>query len=300
MRGWFIAPATTNYRFYMACDDWCRLNLGDTPMNAENTTQINYNTAWNAVRDYWDINQAGNNPNRTSQWIALEEGEHYYIQGQHLEGSGGDHFSVAVEIEATADNLTVGHHQSMREIQKLTVETGKMRETTRINVTNADGGEYLLIFTNPRNNENVKSERILTTATVGQFANSVKNFYKKNGIGSNIDVNLTQYDADGNVTTNSSLEASRVYHIVLQNVIGQKSATKIQVIKVSTSSDIQVELPENIQLSDTPLSQYYRVKCIDHEGYESLSNRLYPGQGEWAIQNAIMAGCDRFYDTLQV
>jgi hypothetical protein len=30
-RGWFIAPATTNYRFYMACDDRCTLYLGDTP-----------------------------------------------------------------------------------------------------------------------------------------------------------------------------------------------------------------------------------------------------------------------------
>lgn len=110
MRGWFVAPATTNYRFYMACDDWCRLNLGNTPMNASDTTEINYNTAWNEIRNYWDISNTWGNPNRTSQWIALEEGEHYYIQGQHLEGTGGDHFSVAVEIEATADNTTFGHH----------------------------------------------------------------------------------------------------------------------------------------------------------------------------------------------
>ena len=130
--------------------------------------------------------------------------------------------------------------------------------------------------------------------------NSVKNYYKGNGINSNIDVNLTQYDADGNVTTNSSLEAFRVYHIVLRNAIGEKSATKIQVIKVSTQSDIQVELPENIQLSATPLSQYYRVKCIDHEGFESLSTRLKVGQEKEAIENAIMSGCDRFYDTLEV
>lgn len=38
MRGWFVAPATTRYRFYVACDDWCRINLGDSPMDAENTT----------------------------------------------------------------------------------------------------------------------------------------------------------------------------------------------------------------------------------------------------------------------
>lgn len=27
-KGWFIAPATTKYRFYMSCDDYCELNLG--------------------------------------------------------------------------------------------------------------------------------------------------------------------------------------------------------------------------------------------------------------------------------
>ena len=24
-RGWFVPPATTRYRFYMACDDFCKL-----------------------------------------------------------------------------------------------------------------------------------------------------------------------------------------------------------------------------------------------------------------------------------
>ena len=129
-------------------------------------------------------------PNRTSEWIALEAGEHYYIQGQHLEGTGGDHFSVAVEIEAT-EEITGGHHQSMREMQKLSVETGKERETTRINITNADDGEYLLVFTNPRNNENVKSSRVSSKATVQQLQSAVQGYYKNNGIGSNIDVNLT-------------------------------------------------------------------------------------------------------------
>jgi len=28
-KGWFIPPKTTNYRFYQACDDWCRLYLGN-------------------------------------------------------------------------------------------------------------------------------------------------------------------------------------------------------------------------------------------------------------------------------
>ena len=31
-RGWFIAPATTNYRFWAAVDDYCDVRLGvDSP-----------------------------------------------------------------------------------------------------------------------------------------------------------------------------------------------------------------------------------------------------------------------------
>lgn len=31
LKGWFIPPATTKYRFYMACDDDCDLSMGKTP-----------------------------------------------------------------------------------------------------------------------------------------------------------------------------------------------------------------------------------------------------------------------------
>lgn len=158
MRGWFVAPATTRYRFYLACDDHCNINLGNEPMNSTSTTKINWNTAWTDHRNFWeDRNQE--QKNRTSEWISLEAGEHYFIQGWHYEGSGGDYFSAAVEIEST-DELTGGHHQSMKEIQKVSVETARIYETTMINVTAADDGEYLLVFTNPRNNEAISSERI--------------------------------------------------------------------------------------------------------------------------------------------
>jgi len=47
-----------------------------------------------------------------SQWIALEEGEAYYIEGNHYEGGGGDNFAVSVEIEV--DDST-DHPNAMKE-----------------------------------------------------------------------------------------------------------------------------------------------------------------------------------------
>jgi len=40
MKGWFIPPATTRYRFYIACDDMCHLNLGSTPNSIDDVTEI--------------------------------------------------------------------------------------------------------------------------------------------------------------------------------------------------------------------------------------------------------------------
>lgn len=118
-KGWFVAPATTNYRFYLACDDYCSLKLGNTSNQIANTTLVANNWAATDYRDFWET-RGGHRTDqkRISDWISLTAGEHYYIEGQHLEGNGGDHFTTAVEIEQTE---IVGHHHSMKEVQYLSV-----------------------------------------------------------------------------------------------------------------------------------------------------------------------------------
>lgn len=54
-----------------------------------------------------------------SDWITMNEGEHYYIEGLHWEGGGADYFSAAVEIEQSD---IVGHHQSIKEVQYVSVK----------------------------------------------------------------------------------------------------------------------------------------------------------------------------------
>jgi len=94
--GYFKAPATTNYRFYAACDDGCRVYLGTTPMDPS-SKQLIVDAGYASYRDYF-------NPTRSfkSEWIPLTAGQYYYIETQHIQYSSGDHVSVAVEIEQTA------------------------------------------------------------------------------------------------------------------------------------------------------------------------------------------------------
>ena len=140
-KGWFVAPATTNYRFYMTCDDYCSVSIGNSSMVSSEPTEILSNFANVDHRDWWETRRS--QYKRISEWISLTEGEHYFIEGKHLEGGGGDHFSVAVEIEQ-AD--TAGHHHAMKEVQYLSVYTDQVFDTTRINITNADDGQFILAF----------------------------------------------------------------------------------------------------------------------------------------------------------
>ena len=110
-KGWFVAPATTNYRFYIACDDYCMLKLGNVSMVVEDPTELVKTFRGTNYRDWWET--SGSEYKKISDWVSLTEGEHYYIEGQHLEGNGNDHFSAAVEIEQSE---IVGHHHSMKEI----------------------------------------------------------------------------------------------------------------------------------------------------------------------------------------
>jgi hypothetical protein len=175
-KGWFVAPATTNYRFYMACDDYCNIVLGDSPMQVENTTEIAKNMNGMDYRDWWETSNAGKWP-RISEWIALEEGEHYYLEAKHLEGNWRDHFSSAVEIEQSD---IIGHHHSMREVQYLSVYPAQVYETTRINITNMDDGEYILLLLNPNDLKTNKTAMISANATAEELKASVKDYYINN------------------------------------------------------------------------------------------------------------------------
>jgi hypothetical protein len=52
-KGWFVAPATTNYRFYLACNDHCELSLDSTAGSTTNAEKIVYSNHWCEAREYW-------------------------------------------------------------------------------------------------------------------------------------------------------------------------------------------------------------------------------------------------------
>ena len=94
-QSWFIAPASTKYRFYMACDDECELWMSETPNDIAAKAQLLKSNGYSNHRQYWTLD---NGQTRASKWVTLTQGSKYYIEGRHVESNGDDHFTVAVEI----------------------------------------------------------------------------------------------------------------------------------------------------------------------------------------------------------
>ena len=76
---WFLAPATTRYRFYSVCDDHCSVKLGLTPGDSADPTTILDAHAATDKRWAW----AEDGHTRVSEWYDLTEGEQYYLEGEH-------------------------------------------------------------------------------------------------------------------------------------------------------------------------------------------------------------------------
>lgn len=142
-RGWFVAPATTNYRFYMACDDTCDLNINLTPDTTDDPTTLFEKvevtgSGGNKGRYYYNPDKE-----QISDWVSLTEGESYFLESLFYSAWGNNFYSLGVEIEQTDME---GHHHAIKEIQTIGVEPKQQYDTIRITVENLDDGSYSLVF----------------------------------------------------------------------------------------------------------------------------------------------------------
>ena len=87
-RGYICPPQTGQYIFYVGGDDMGELWLS-TDANPDNKQRIAYFDEWASPGDYTK------NASQRSKSIFLQAGQKYYVEALHLEGSGGDHLSVA-------------------------------------------------------------------------------------------------------------------------------------------------------------------------------------------------------------
>jgi hypothetical protein len=76
--GYFKAPATAKYRFYMTCDDACIIEISTVHMNTTAKTRILSSNSYDSYRGYITLDSS-----KKSAWIDLNQSELYYLEVKH-------------------------------------------------------------------------------------------------------------------------------------------------------------------------------------------------------------------------
>jgi hypothetical protein len=291
---WFVAPETTSYRFYVACDDTCQLLLDTTPDSIAAAAVI-----VESLTEYIPYRQSHKGPQ--SAWIPLVAGQKYLLQGVQIEHSGNDHFQVGVEIQETA-NTAANHHHSMKETQVLSVRTTQTKEQTRVRISYPpSGGIYKIAVTNPRlaPGEFNYTKAVTDAATAVEFKDAVKGYYM-NEFDSDITVDIEMHDATGLVTVVQADYAETVYVITLHKLISGQSADAMQAVKDTSTSVIQFEMPDAVQLSAKPISGNMFIRCLLQDQTFSDTREFKYTENEVWIAEIINQDCYQMNDKVNV
>eukprot|EP00056_Hartaetosiga_gracilis_P022445 m.30486 g.30486 ORF g.30486 m.30486 type:complete len:2380 (+) comp9648_c0_seq1:54-7193(+) len=92
LRGYFRAPATGSYTFWVAGDDQLVLNMSKTSYPQDNEELVAY-TWWTNTQRNWFFA-----PYQQSSPIFMEEGKYYSFSLTNKEGTGEDYGSIAVQV----------------------------------------------------------------------------------------------------------------------------------------------------------------------------------------------------------
>lgn len=236
LMGWFVAPATTAYRFYQTCDHYCRFDMGLNTSDPLTLTRMATRTWATTRRQYFRQWY-----DAKSDWVNLTAGEKYYVQGSHVERWGSDHMSVGVEIEMA--NST-GYHHAMKEVQYISAGNPNASfEVSKVTVDNVGTGTYKINFQSP-NMTYVPSNSINSNSTAAEMRSAVYNYYASL-FGSDVTVNRTMYLANGTNTTNATAATKHIFHIKLRRLISGVSAGNALISK-STTSTVTFTIPADV------------------------------------------------------
>lgn len=289
-QGYFKAPATASYRFYMTCDDVCQLYLGNSNLNTSDISLIHQEYSWSYYRSYFTF--AGQH---ITPWINLTMGDYYYIEAKHIQYSGADHVSVAVEINDP--NALQGHHHSMKTYQRLLINQVNVPELTNITINNPDGGQFVLNFVNPKDSSIWQSPTMNTNMSSGDFRNAISTYYS-NVFNAPVNVVLTMYNATGAVTNKQAQSTQNVYTISVGKSIPLQSANKISPSSISTRASIVVNLA--YQAGTPPLAGSFQIQCTLSDGTLNNTYDIGVANGTVPIVNAITWACPNYREKFEI
>lgn len=101
-------------------------------LNVSHLSLVAYVYTWTVHRNLFQ------NASQTSRYIALEEGQDYYVQGFHSDRGGESHFSVAVEVPEERPE----QQNTVDEVQEFAIYSSTRGYTIEIKVWGWTRGEW--------------------------------------------------------------------------------------------------------------------------------------------------------------
>lgn len=194
----------------------------------------------------------------------------------------------------------------MREVQYLEISANGPFEKSQLVIEGVDEGYYKLIFMHPTNLEELPfvTDVITANANAQQFKDAIQGWYSET-FGSSISVTLEKFDVDGlspeaDDTKNETEWFRSVYNITMNRYINGKSVSNVMVMNAGALGNIQFVMPSEVQLSGAPLSGKFQIKCIDGEGYQSMSSEFDHDLSAWWVEHNLQWSCHGLRDKVEV
>mmetsp|Transcript_41642 Transcript_41642/g.63589 ORF Transcript_41642/g.63589 Transcript_41642/m.63589 type:complete len:360 (+) Transcript_41642:870-1949(+) len=168
-----------------------------------------------------------------------------------------------------------------------------------VNFTDSPG-TYQLVFGDPdiANSYTVSKSIDMNEDNIWTIRSAVYDYfvYKKY---TDIEASITRYDVNDTEIDNFTNATKVVIDIKCLKLSTTKRVGTVTVIK-STTGQVQIALPDAVQLSSPPLSGKYKVKCIASDGTESISDSIAYNSGSNWVNEIVMRSCSKLYDKLEM
>ena len=224
-----------------------------------------------------------------------------------VEWWGGDHMSVAVEIER--DDEAVEHHHQMTEVQYFEFFAGGAKERSQLVIDGIDDGTYMLVFMHPTNldEDPWPTEKISASASADDLRNAIKAWYDAH-LGSDITVTLERLDADGNPPEASDVYPvkeetevfTHVYTIEVDRFLDGRSVSNIVTMSTGTAGQLTYRMPDEVQLSGAPIDGKFALECTDARGQQSDSWEYDYRVSEWHLEHWLQYNCHGLLNKIEV
>jgi len=202
--GWFKAPETGDYRFFIQADDQYKLFLDAAnpwdPVNPPTTslTEIGQQWYFKGWREYHHTDP--NQGKFVTDWIQMTGGSYYKIRGVHKDGGGGMFSTVSMEYKKDGSTFT-DKPMASKAVQSWRIEQTNVAEEWTLTVAAPSTGKYKLGLKSPKESTTWFSNEIDCDAPAWELRNRLYPFFSANSrTGSDISVTLTMYDSSNVVT----------------------------------------------------------------------------------------------------